>query len=147
MSNTGFVDAPTAHAGAGSTSVPGLGTFAPLAGPTIGPNGTVFLGTREGKVIALHADGKPFWNRELPAGQTITAPPALGSDGSVYVVGSTVTRDHRPGSVGQTGRPGCTGSLPGAVLRPATPPTSRSTSMAPRSSARRTSGDSAPTRR
>ena len=86
MSNTGFVAVPTAPAGAGSTSVPGLGTFAPLAGPTIGPDGTVFLGTLEGKVIALHADGSAFWNRQLEGNLGIAAPPALGSDGSVKLV-------------------------------------------------------------
>jgi hypothetical protein len=104
MSNTGFVDAITKHAGAGSVGVPELGTFAPLAGPTIAPDGTVLLGTREGKVIALHADGTPFWNRQLPTGQTITSSPAVGSDGAAYVVGSSIIRDHRGGQSVTTGR-------------------------------------------
>jgi len=103
MSNTGFVDVPTAPAGARSMSVPGLGTFAPPAGPTIGPDGTVFLGTREGKLIALHANGKPYWNQQLSAEEMITSPPAVGADGSAYVVGSFFARDHRTAS-GQFGR-------------------------------------------
>jgi hypothetical protein len=97
MSNTGFLDVDTAPAGAGSLSVPDLGTFAPLAGPTVGPDGTVFLATLEGKVIALHADGSAYWNRELP-GARITSAPVVGSDGSVYVVGDYgIVRDHRHG--------------------------------------------------
>src|SRR5690348_1743075 len=104
MSNTGFVDVNTAHAGAGSLGVPELGTFAPLAGPTVAPDGTVLLGTREGKVIALHADGSPYWNRQLPAGETITSSPVVGGDGSAYVVGASVVRDHRGGQTRIVGR-------------------------------------------
>ena len=55
----------TAPAGKGSVSVPGLGYFYPGAGPVIAPDGTVYLGTRQGKLIALHADGKPFWSRDI----------------------------------------------------------------------------------
>jgi hypothetical protein len=103
MPGDGFVDVVTRPAGAHSLSVPGLGTFAPGAGPAIGADGTVFLATMEGKVIALHADGSPFWNRELPPGslQRITASPAVAADQSVYVVGGTsaVIRDHRDGQV------------------------------------------------
>ena len=61
-------------------------------------------GTREGKVIALHADGSPFWNWQLPTGQTITSSPAVGSDGSAYVIGSSITRDHRGGQSVTIGR-------------------------------------------
>jgi hypothetical protein len=103
MSNTGFVAVPTQPAGAGSVSVPSLGTFAPLAGPTIGPDGTVFLGTREGKVIALRADGSEFWNRQLEGHLGISTPPAVGSDGSVYVVGHMTYRDHRTNPPGPGG--------------------------------------------
>ncbi|WP_344097526.1 hypothetical protein [Microbacterium deminutum] len=67
-------------------------------------DGTVFLGTHEGTVIALHADGGAYWHRQLDAGETIVTSPAVGSDGSVYVVGVTERwgedtprppRDHR----------------------------------------------------
>ena len=50
MSNSGVVDVDTKPAGAGSVSVPGLGTFPLRTGPTIAPDGTVLLGTLEGKV-------------------------------------------------------------------------------------------------
>jgi hypothetical protein len=86
--NRGFADVDTKPAVGGSLSVPGLGTFALGAGPVIAPDGTVYLGTQEGKLIALHADGKPFWSREVDQGESIVASPAIGADGSVYVIGA-----------------------------------------------------------
>lgn len=85
--STGFVDVATMPAGKGSVSVPGLGTFWPGAGPAIAPDGTVYLGTTQGTVIALHPDGKAFWSRDVTPGEAIIASPAVGSDGSVYVIG------------------------------------------------------------
>jgi hypothetical protein len=93
--NSGFVDLVTTPAGKGSKSVPGLGTFAPGAGPVIAPDGTVYLGTEQGKLIALHADGSASWTRQLPLGQAILASPAIGADGSIYVIGVTKATDHR----------------------------------------------------
>lgn len=86
--NRGFVDVDTKPAAGGSLSVPGLGTFALGAGPVIAPDGSVYLGTQEGKLIALHADGKPFWSREVNQGESIVASPAIGADGRVYVIGA-----------------------------------------------------------
>ena len=86
--NRGFADVATKPAAGGSLSIPGLGTFALGAGPVIAPDGTVYLGTQEGKLIALHADGKPFWSREVDQGESIVASPAIGADGSVYVIGA-----------------------------------------------------------
>ena len=68
--NSGFANVVTTPAGKGSVTVPGLGTFTPGAGPVIAPDGTVYLGTTQGKLIALHADGKPFWSRDITPGQT-----------------------------------------------------------------------------
>lgn len=98
MSNSGFVDVRTAPATAAPVRFADLGKFAALAGPTIAPDGTVLLGTTEGMVIALHPDGRPFWNRQLPHPQWILTSPVVGADGSVYVVGSWVARDHRGGT-------------------------------------------------
>ncbi len=86
--NRGFADVDTKPAAGSSMSVPGLGTFAAGAGPVIAPDGTVYLGTQEGKLIALHADGKPFWSRDIDAGEAIVASPAIGADGRVYVIGA-----------------------------------------------------------
>jgi hypothetical protein len=100
--NRGFVDVATRPAGSGSRSVPNLGTFAPGAGPVIASDGTVYLGTMEGKVIALHADGSPFWSRDINPGEAIFASPAVGTDGSVYVIGTKTERDHRVGAQDKT---------------------------------------------
>jgi hypothetical protein len=91
--NTGFADVVTAPAGAGSLTVPGLGTFAPGAGPVIAADGTVILGTEQGRLVGLHADGSPYWSRDLPAGRAILASPAIGANGMVYVVGVTAAKD------------------------------------------------------
>jgi hypothetical protein len=93
--NRGFVDVATKPAGSGSRSVPNLGTFAPGAGPVIAPDGTVYLGTMEGKLIALHADGSPFWSRDIHPGEAIFASHVVGADGSIYVIGTKTVRDHR----------------------------------------------------
>jgi outer membrane protein assembly factor BamB len=53
----------------------GLGTFATGAGPVIAPDGSVYLGRQEGKLIGLHADGKPFWSRDVDPGESIVASP------------------------------------------------------------------------
>lgn len=98
--NNSFADVNTAPAGAGSLSVPGLGSFAPGAGPVIAPDGTVYLGTTEGRLIALRADGGELWAAQLPSPQGIVSSPVIGSDGAIYVVGlSLPVRDHREGSV------------------------------------------------
>jgi len=43
MPSPRFVNVATAPARSGSISVPGLGTFGPLTGPVIGPDGSVYL--------------------------------------------------------------------------------------------------------
>ncbi|MEZ5830470.1 MAG: PQQ-binding-like beta-propeller repeat protein [Dongiaceae bacterium] len=93
--NSGFANVQTAPAGKGSVSVPGLGKFAPGAGPVIAPDGTVYLGTSQGRLIALHADGSSFWSRDITPGQSIVASPAIASDGSIYVIGVRTVRDNR----------------------------------------------------
>ena len=45
-----------------------------------------------GQAIALHADGSPFWSRDIMPGQAIVASPAIASDGSVYVIGVGIER-------------------------------------------------------
>jgi hypothetical protein len=95
--NTGFANVATSPAGKGSRSVPDLGKFAHGAGPVVANDGTVYLGTIEGKVIALHADGSPYWSRDISARQSIVASPAISSDGSVYVIGvNRVRKAHAP---------------------------------------------------
>jgi len=102
MTAIGYIDLDTAPVTAAPARFPGMGRFAPLAGPTIAADGTVLLGTVEGKVWGLHPDGRPFWNRQLPHPQGIMTPGAVGADGSAYFVGQWRARDHRDGTTHMT---------------------------------------------
>jgi hypothetical protein len=93
--NRGFADVFTKPAGAGSLSIPNIGTFAPGAGPVTGPDGTVYIGNEQGKLWAFHADGKPYWSRDIARGQSIVASPAVDSHGNVYVIGVRSVTDNR----------------------------------------------------
>src|SRR5690242_16308112 len=46
----------TAPAGAGSTTVPNIGTFADGVGPVTAHDGTVYIGNQQGQVMAFTAD-------------------------------------------------------------------------------------------
>jgi hypothetical protein len=88
MSYSGFTRVLTNPAGAGSLSVPDLGVFAPHVNPAVAPDGTVFLGTAHGRVVALRPEGEPYWNRELlPIENRILLTPTVTSDGTVWVIG------------------------------------------------------------
>jgi hypothetical protein len=93
--NNGFVDVVTLPASKAPITVPGLGTFAPGAGPVVAPDGTVYLGNTDGEVIALHADGKPYWRRSINGHQSISSSPVISSDGTVFVIGIRRVRDNR----------------------------------------------------
>jgi hypothetical protein len=76
-----------------------VGQIAPGANPVIGPDGTVYVGNLAGELIALHPDGKPYWKRNLnPEHGPIFASPAVGADGSIYVVSSMSYLDQRSGN-------------------------------------------------
>jgi len=94
-SNTGFADVDTAPAKKAPVTVPNLGSFAPGAGPVVAPDGTVYLGNQQGKLIALHADGSPYWSRDIQPAHAITASPLVGPNGYIYVIGTTKYTDHR----------------------------------------------------
>lgn len=97
--NTGFADVTTKPALRNPITVPGLGTFAPGVSPVIAPDGTVYIGNEQGTVFAFHPDGTPFWNREIVRGQGgIAFSPAIGSDGTVYVISQYQARDNRAGA-------------------------------------------------
>jgi outer membrane protein assembly factor BamB len=94
--NTGFNDVVTLPATVASGKVDGLGPYAPGAGPVIGPDGTIYLGSFDGWLRALTPTGASKWKRDTP-GFKIYASPVVSADGSIYVVGTRVVRDHRGG--------------------------------------------------
>ena len=97
--NTGFARVNTAPAAfANQIGFANVGHVAPGANPVTGPDGTVYIGNLEGELIALRADGKLYWKRKLnPEHGAIFAAPAVGADGSVYVVSNMGYVDHRSG--------------------------------------------------
>jgi hypothetical protein len=92
--NSGAVNVQTAPATSPLNTIRGLGGIAPGVVPVIGLDGTLYIGNARGKLMSFRADGTPGWSRDIGV-QGITAAPVLGSDGSVYVVGTATVRDSR----------------------------------------------------
>lgn len=92
--NSGFADVETQPAAAPAV-VPGIGTYAAGAGPAIAPDGTVYLGNKEGQLIALQANGGRKWAQSITPGFSIVAAPLVGSDGSIYVVGTRTVKNQQ----------------------------------------------------
>lgn len=90
--NSGFADVAT-QAAQRPRTVPGIGSFAPGSGPVMAPDGTVYLGNREGQLIALQADGTERWRAAISPGFAIVASPIVGSDGSIYAVGTRTVKN------------------------------------------------------
>ncbi len=93
--NTGFANVVTRPAVKPSLSIGHIGAFGVGAGPVIGPDGTVYVGTLQGKLLAFHPDGTRAWDRQLDAGQSILASPVVASDGSIFVVSQSIFTDTR----------------------------------------------------
>ena len=92
--NGGTVNVRTAPAVSPLTTLRGLGGIAPGVVPVIAPDGTLYIGNARGKLMSFRADGTPGWSRDIGS-QSIMSAPVLGSDGSVYVVGTATVRDSR----------------------------------------------------
>src|SRR4030095_6811619 len=80
VANLNFENVATSPAASASRAVSGLGTIPLGAGPVIAADGTVYLGNEEGEVIALHADGMPYWRRKLYPRQCLLASPGIRCD-------------------------------------------------------------------
>jgi hypothetical protein len=93
--NTGFANVVTAPAAKAPITIPNLGTFAPGAGPVVAPDGTVYIGNEQGKLMSFRPDGSPGWSRDIARGEAIVASPVIDAEGSVYVVGVKTMRDNR----------------------------------------------------
>ncbi|MBV9579227.1 MAG: PQQ-like beta-propeller repeat protein [Chloroflexi bacterium] len=59
-----------------------LGNTRVMASPTVGPDGTIYVGTAAGQLFAVTSDGKVKWT--AMTGPTVKSAAALGSDGTVY---------------------------------------------------------------
>jgi outer membrane protein assembly factor BamB len=59
-----------------------LGSTRVMASPTVGPDGTIYVGTAAGQLFAVTSDGKVRWT--AMTGPTVKSAPALGADGTVY---------------------------------------------------------------
>lgn len=97
----GFADVAT-HAVTVDTpraAVSGLGAFAPGVGPVVDAGGVAYLGTIDGQLIAVKADGTRARTAQLPPGRRILTSPLVGADGSIYVAasmgGRPAANDHR----------------------------------------------------
>lgn len=56
--------------------------------PAVGANGTLYLGTDTGLVVALNPHGKILWHFHVKGG--ICSSPSIGVNGLIYVVGDSV---------------------------------------------------------
>jgi parallel beta-helix repeat protein len=54
-----------------------------LCSPTIGPDGTVYVGGEDGKLFAINASGELRWTHHT--GSSIYSSPAVSPDGKIYV--------------------------------------------------------------
>ena len=51
--------------------------------PTIGPDGTIYVGSYDGSVYAINPDGTQKW--AFATGADVSSSPAVGVDGTIYV--------------------------------------------------------------
>lgn len=92
--NSGFADVATIPAERPRT-IPSIGSFAPGSGPVTAADGNVYLGNTEGQLIALQADGTARWRAAITPGFSIVASPVVGSDGSIYVIGTRTVKNQQ----------------------------------------------------
>jgi outer membrane protein assembly factor BamB len=59
-----------------------LGAARVMASPTVGPDGTIYVGTAAGQLFAVTPDGQVKWS--VMTGPTVKSAAALGADGTVY---------------------------------------------------------------
>ncbi|MCK4266088.1 MAG: right-handed parallel beta-helix repeat-containing protein, partial [Thermoplasmata archaeon] len=50
--------------------------------PSINPDGTIYIGSNDGKLYALYPNGTEKWN--FSAGDNVASSPAIASDGTIY---------------------------------------------------------------
>ena len=93
--NTGYADATTVVATKPAAVVHFTDSVGVSSGPVIGPEGNVYFGTQQGRLMALHSDGSTAWTRQLAPNYAVKAAPTVSVDGSIYVVGQSAVTDNR----------------------------------------------------
>ena len=78
--------------------------------PSIGSDGTIYVGSIDGRLYAINPDGTTKWAFQV--GNEITASPAIGDDGTIYV-GS---RDKKMYAITPEGKPKWTFAANGIIL-------------------------------
>ncbi|MES2344517.1 MAG: PQQ-binding-like beta-propeller repeat protein [Chlamydiota bacterium] len=67
--------------------------------PVVGTDNTIYIGTLKGELVAVNPNGTVKWRRSLIGNHpgVITASPAVGNDGNIYVISTVnaVVTDHR----------------------------------------------------
>jgi hypothetical protein len=92
--NSGAVDIRTAPAVKPSRTLDFPDGIATGVVPVVASNGSFYIGDLRGNLISFNADGLPNWSQNLGNFQSIMTSPALGADGSVYVIGYAKVRDN-----------------------------------------------------
>ena len=95
--NTGLARVITAPADRYPTVLQEIGGLGWDAGPVTAADGTVYVATLAGELHAYAHDGTPRWTIPFGAGLWAEASPAIGSDGSIYVVARRIEHDRSRG--------------------------------------------------
>jgi len=61
----------------------GYGSVGIYSSPAIGADGTIYVGSNDGKLYAINPDGSHSWN--FTTGGRVESSPAIGADGTIYV--------------------------------------------------------------
>jgi outer membrane protein assembly factor BamB len=73
-----------------------------ISSPVLGPDGTVYIGTTGGQLVAIGARGVVKWTVTIAPPPCAVSTPAVAADGAIYCLcinnigaGSAIVRDHR----------------------------------------------------
>jgi hypothetical protein len=91
--NSGAVDVRTASAVKPSKTIEFDG-IATGVGPVVASDGTFYIGDLRGNLMSFDPDGTQRWSHDIGNFGSIMTSPALGADGSVYVIGYAKVRDN-----------------------------------------------------
>lgn len=64
--------------------------------PVIGPDGTIYVGTAAGELLAIAPNGTERWRRDFFPDAVIMSTPAVAADGSIFVVYQQRDGDGKP---------------------------------------------------